>query len=171
MFQVNKSSSDFWNSLKVTWQQSADLPYKCWVTSVAELDGKMYVTTVGGWADFETLMYDSNKDKWYQLPALPYVNFTLVTVPDRKQLLAIGGVVNINGVNEVTNKVFLWDKENSKWTTPYPNMPTAQCCCSSISHESTVIVAGGITCWEAWLITRAVIVLHIKEHSLFTKSH
>ena len=51
--------------------------------------------------------------------------FSLVTVPDMKQLLAIEGIVNNNGVNEVTNKVFLWDEENSKWTTPYPNMPTA----------------------------------------------
>ena len=43
MFQVNKSSSDFWNSLKLTWQQCADLPSKYWATSVAELDGKVYV--------------------------------------------------------------------------------------------------------------------------------
>ena len=76
-----------------------------------------------------------------------------------------------NGVNKLTNKVFLWDEENRKWTTPYPNMPTARCRCSSISHGSTVIVAGGITCYYPWTMTRAVEVLHIKEHSLFTKSH
>ena len=172
IFQVNKSSSDFWNSLKVTWQQCADLPNKCWATSVAELNGKVYATVSGSELAYaEPLVYDSSKDQWSSLPALPYGNFSLVTVSDRKQLLAIGGVVNNNGVIEVTNKVFLWDEENRKWTTPYPNMPTARCHCSSISHGSTVIVAGGVTCYDPWTMTRAVEVLHIKEHSLFTKSH
>ena len=50
-------------------------------------------------------------------------------------------------------------------------MHTARCRCSSISHGSTVVVAGGATCWNPWTMTRAVEVLHIKEHSLFTKSH
>ena len=172
MFQVNKSSSDFWNSLKATWQQCADLPNKCWANSVAELDEKVYATLISSEGAYvNPLVYDSSKDQWSSLPVLPYCNFSLVTLPDRKQLLAIGGKVNNNGVVEITNKVFLWDEENRKWTTPYPNMPTARCWCSSISHRSTVIVAGGVTCWDPWTMTRAVEVLHIKEHSLFTKSH
>ena len=172
MFQVNKSSSDFWNSLKLTWQQWTDLPEKCWTTSVAELDGKVYATvshSKGGYVN--PLIYECKKDQWSWLPSLPYAHFSLVTVPDRKQLLAIGGSVNNNGVIEVTNKVFLWNEENRKWTTPYPNMPTARCRCSSISHGSTVVVAGGITCRVPLILTKAVEVLHIKEHSLFTKSH
>ena len=95
MFQVNKSSSDFWNSLQLTWQQCTDLPSKCCALSVAELDGKVYAAmynSKGGYRD--PLMYDSSKDQWSSLPALPYGNFSLVTVPDRKQLLAIGGSVN-----------------------------------------------------------------------------
>ena len=172
MFQVNKSSSDFWNSLNITWQQCADLPEKCWADSVAELDGKVYAAvshSKGGCVN--PLIYEYNKDQWSWLPSLPYAHFSLVTVPDRKQLLAIGGVVNNNRVIEVTNKVFLWDGENRKWISPYPNMPTARCKCSSISHGSTVIVAGGITCKDPWTMTRAVEVLHIKKHGLFTKSY
>ena len=122
-------------------------------------------------AYYDTFMYDSNKDQWSTLPALPYAYFSLVTVDDRKQLLAIGGMVDYNGVDEISNKVFLWDEKKRKWTTPYPNMPTARYHCSSISHGSTVIVAGGVTCLDPWTVTRAVEVLHIKEHSLFTKSH
>ena len=34
-----------------------------------------------------------------------------------------------------------------------------------------MIVAGGVTFWDPLTMTRAVEVLHIKEHSLFTKSH
>ena len=172
MFQVNKSSSDFWNSLKLTWQQYADLPGKYFAIFVAELDGKVYVTIInseGGYSD--PLMYDSNKDQWSILPALPYVNFSLVTIPERKQLLAIGGSVHNNGIIEISNKVFLWDEENRKWTTPYPDIPTAQCYCSSISHGSTVVVAGGVTCFDPWAVIRAVEVLHIKERTWLTKSH
>ena len=172
MFQVNKSSSDFWNSLKLTWQQCADLPGKYFATSVAELNGRVYITIInskGGY--FEPLMYDSNKDQWSKLPALPYFQFSLVTVPDRKLLLAIGGVVDNYGVIEISNKVFLWDEENRKWTTPCSNMPTARSHFSSISHGSTVIVAGGLTCWDPVAMTRVVEVLHIKEHTWLTKSH
>ena len=118
-------------------------------------------------------MYDSKMDKWSSLPKLPYCRFSLVTVPDKKQILAIGGLVKDynTGVVKITNKVFLWDEANRKWTTPYPNMPTARCRCSSASYGSTVIVAGGVTFWDPFTMIRAVEVLHIKEHSLFTKSH
>jgi len=169
MFQVNKSSSDFWNSLKLTWQQCAEVTLKCWAESIAELNGKVYVTTIGSkHAHFEPLMYDSNKDQWSTLPALPFACFSLVTVPDNKQLLAIGGDHEVIGI---CNQVYQYDKVNRKWTTPYPNMPTARCHCSSISHGSTVIVAGGVTCWDPWTLTRAVEVLHIEENSWFSKSH
>ena len=63
---------------------------------------------------FDPLMYDSSKDQWFSPLELPYGNFNLVTVPDRKQLLAIGGSVNNNGVREFSNRVFLWDEENRK---------------------------------------------------------
>ena len=170
MFQVNKSSSDFWNSLKPSWQRCADLPSKCWAQSVAELNGKIYLTMQGegNTAFVDPLMYDSNKDQWYSMSALPYARFSLVTVRDREQLLAIGGI----GDNDaISNKVFLWDEENRKWTTPYPNMPTARYNSSSISHGATVIVAGGVICQDPWTMTRAVEVLHIEECSQFLKSH
>ena len=166
-FQVNKSSSDFWNNLKVTWQQCADLPGKCWVFSVAELDGKVYVSgySEGGVYPFP-FMYDSNKDQWSTLPKLPCGCFGIVTVTEKKQLLTIGGFTNNNGVVEESNKVFLWDEKYNKWLTPYPNMPTARRNCSSISHGLAVIVAGGITCVDPFTITRSVEVLHINDNNL-----
>ena len=166
-FQMNKSSSDFWNNLKLTWQQCADLPGKCWASSVAELDGKIYVSGYsGGGAYTCPFMYDSNKDRWFTLPDLPCGHFSLVTVTEKKQLLAIGGRTNNNDVIEMSNKVFLWDEKYKKWLTPYPNMLTARCLSSSISHGLTVIVAGGITCWDAATITRVVEVLHINDNNL-----
>ena len=166
-FQVNKSSSDFWNNLKLTWQQCADLPDKCWAISVAELDGKVYVSGYnvrGGYTC--PFVYDSNKDQWSTLPDLPCWYFSLVTVTEKKQLLAIGGCTNNNGVIEESNKVFLWDEKYKKWLTPYPNMPTARNRSSSISHGLSVIVAGGVTCVDPVIITRAVEVLHINDNNL-----
>ena len=126
-FQVNKSSSDFWNNLKITWQQCADVPDKCCAASVAELDGKVYVSGYHGEGAYCCpFVYDSNKDQWSALPNLSSCRcFSLVTVTEKKQLLAIGGCTINNGVIEESNKVFLWDEKYKKWLTPYPNIPTA----------------------------------------------
>ena len=134
---------------------------------MAELDGKVYVSGESGEAIYlYPLVYDSNKDQWSTLPALPYGRFSLVTVTEKKQLLAIGGITKNNGVVELSNKVFLWDEKYNKWLTPYPNMPTARWKCSSISHGLTVIVAGGLTCLDPFTITRLVEVLHINDNNL-----
>ena len=166
-FQVNKSSSDFWNNLKVTWQHCADLPHKLWTMSVAELNGKVYVSGYSEGGGYRSpYIYDSNKDQWSTLPDLPYWCFSLVTVTEEKQLLAIGGSIRNNGVIEVGNKVFLWDEKYNKWLTPYPDMPTARRDFTSVSHGLTVIVAGGITCWDPFTLTRSVEVLHINDNNL-----
>ena len=118
---------------------------KCWATSVAELDGKVYVAFQGVDTHYvDPFVYDSHKDKWSLLPVLPHARFCLVAVPYKKQLLAIGGVSG----GKISNKVFAWDEVNQKWTAPYPNMPTARYHSSGISHGSAVIVAGGITSYS-----------------------
>ena len=151
------------------------MPKKCWVVSVAELDGKVYVAGQFEDGGYQLpFMYDSNKDQWSRLPDLPRWYFSLVTVTEKQQLLAIGGVVNdylaIGGiakaVDEFSNKVFLWDEKYNKWLTPYPNMPTARSSCSGISHGLTVIVAGGVICLDPPTITRSVEVLHINDNNL-----
>ena len=116
------------------------------------------------------LKYDSRKDKWSPLPALSVKHFSLVSVPDQKQLLAIGGITDSKDV-KVCNKVFQWDEVSSKWLTPYPNMPTARFYCSCVCQRSTVIVAGGVTCLDSLTLTRAVEVLHIRGNSWYLKSH
>ena len=165
-FQVTKSSTELWNGLKQEWQQCADLPKKCCATSVAELDGKIYVAVTGNRDCYNPLVYDPFKDEWSVLPKLPYENFSLVVLLNKKQLLAIGGV---DENHQVSNKVFAWDEDNQKWTTPYPNMPTARYHSSSISHGSVVIVAGGMTSKNPQIITGVVEVLHTASKS--SKSH
>jgi len=125
----------------------------------------VYITPYGEEGGYCTpCMYDIDKDKWFVLPELPYINFSLVAVPEKKHLLAIGGVRT-----SVTNKVFLWDEQSHKWLTPYPNMPTARCHCSGISYGSSVIVAGGVTSYDPFTLTSSVEVLHIYKD--FSRSY
>ena len=128
----------------------------------------MYVSAVNRKGGCTTpYMYDSYKDHWVRLPELPFVRFSLATVVEKKQLLAIGGRANKCGVVEVSSKVFVWN-QNSSWQTPYPDMPTARFRSSSVCHGSTVIVAGGLTCVGVVpMLTRAVEVLQINYHNIF----
>ena len=160
---MSKSSADFWNTLELTWQKCADLLEKCWILSVAELDGMVFVSAKH---KFNPYMFDSSKNQWFVLPKLPYRHFSLVAVPDTKQLLAIGGLT-LNG--KISNEVFWLDGD--KWIKPYPNMPTARYDASCISSGSSVIVAGGTMCYKPHTVTRAVEVLHIKQNSWFSRSY
>ena len=161
---MNKGSSEFWNNHYATWKPCADLPCSGWVLSVAELDGRIFTSMLYERGGYVTpFVYDSDKDQWSSLPALPYIHFSLVAIPDCKQLLAIGGMVSKYGGADVSNKVFMWNENNEKWCTPYPNMPTARYRCSCVSHGLNVIVAGGVTCQKPWTMTRAVEVLYVNK--------
>ena len=169
MFQVNKSntSTDFWSNLKLTWQKCANVPNKRWANCVAELDGKIYITGQGsGVMGTNPYMYDSVKDQWSVMPPLPYVLYTLVTVRNKKQLLAVGGIIKKNNIVEMNRRVFLWDEKNNKWIAPYPYMPTARHRCSCVSYGSSVIVAGGVTSSNPVTVLRSVEVLHINDSHL-----
>lgn len=155
--------------LKLTWQQCSNLPVKCWVTSVATLDGNVYVVANHGTKLPISFfyVYDPNNDKWSLLPNPPYRGFSLAAVLGKKQLLAIGGV---SLHNTASSNVFSWDKLNKKWITTYPNMPTSRCYCSCISYGSAaVIVAGGVTGSSSVLLTltTAVEVLHIDNRNSY----
>ena len=138
------------------------MPGKRWVHTVALLNNKVYIGVVDSGASYcDPLVYDANKNLWAVLPPLPYAKFSLVAVPTKNQLLALGGFTkNINDL-VITDEVFLWDEQDAKWTTPYPNMLTGRCLSSAIAYNSEVIVAGGITCLEPHTLTRAVEILHI----------
>lgn len=114
----------------------------------------------------DPVVYDVNTNCWAVLPPLPYAKFCLVAVPDKHQLLAIGGFTKNNDDLLISDEVFLWDEKDTKWSTPYPNMPTAKCLSSAIAYQSKVIVAGGITCLEPHTLTRAVEVLHIDRSNI-----
>ena len=163
IIQVNSSSTAFWDSFTLKWQESPQMPEKCCVTSVTEMDGKVYTTALVSGHRFVPFMYDINKKRWSPMLTLSGVSyFVFVAVHDKKQLLAIGG----STLGGMSSKVFLWDEKHSKWIMQYPDMPTPRCSVTSICYHSIVVVAGGITHWDPWTLTRVVEVLHINDDSL-----
>ena len=166
ILQISMKSIDFWKRLNLVWTKCADLPGPYWITSVAELDGNVYVTpflSEGGLP--YPLKYDSSKNQWSTLPDLPCIQFTLVAIPDLKQLLAIGGLSHDSLYPQLTpsDKVFAWDSNHgTRWITPYSNMLTARYHSSAVCYQSKVIVAGGvIKNGPPRVMTRAVEVLNI----------
>ena len=78
-------------------------------------------------------------------------------------MLAIGGLSD-PGFVIPDDKVFIWEGE--KWTSPYPNMPTAWYQSSAVNYQSKVVFAGGVIKNKLpRIMLRAVEVLHIiKSH-------
>ena len=163
MYQFNRSSSVFWNNFNQTWQQCPRTPEKCFVTSVTEMDGKVYVSALLSYK-FAPFMYDIEKKQWSPMPTISRDYYVLVAVHSKRHLLAIGG--SIDDVDTLSNEICLWDEKHKEWVVQYPNMPTPRCSVTSICYHSAVIVAGGITCWSPWTLTRVVEVLYINDTSL-----
>lgn len=146
-----------------------DLPLKCFVTSIAELAGKVYVSIKGSQCAYlNALVYVTREDRWHELPALPHARFSLCTIPSKNQLLAVGGLQIINGIVNVSNSIFSWNESTNSWANDYPDMPTSRWSSAAVGYESTVVVAGGVTHLEPFTITRAVEVLHVGESATDT---
>lgn len=147
------------------WKQCTDLPLKCFVTSVAELAGKVYVSIKGSQCAYlNTLVYVAKENRWYELPPLPHARFSLCAIPSKNQLLAIGGLQISDGIISVSNSVYSWNESTNRWANVYPDMPTSRWSSSSIGYQSTAVVAGGVTCLDPFTITRAVEVLHVNDN-------
>ena len=135
------------------------------ITSVTEMDGKVYITALLS-NQFAPFMYNTYKKQWEPLPRLSRDYFVLVAVHSKNHLLAIGGSIDIDDASIMSNEIFLWDEQRKWWVIQYPNMPTPRCSVTAICYRSAVIIAGGITSWMPWTVTRAVEVLHINDSSL-----
>ena len=136
------------------------MPEKCWVNAVTKMDGIVYVSAMTS-NGFPPFMYDINREQWSPMPMLSSAYFVLVAVPSKKHLLAIGGSTR----GTMCDEVFLWEEKHKKWVIQYPSMPTPRCSITGICYHSTVIVAGGITHWRPWTVTRIVEVLYINDVS------
>ena len=124
------------------WKKAADMPFNMTeYPQAAEINGKVYI---GGRiaslsSSYEAmrvvLVYDSQHDKWSQLPPYECMYFAMAAV--NNQLVLIGGRLPEIGV---TAQLSVWD---GKWTKPFAPMPTARCSASAVSYIKWLIVIGG----------------------------
>ena len=109
------------------------------------LDDKLYI---GGGDSKEVTTdrvvheYDINGlvRKWTPLPQSPVAYFAMAEV--NKSLTLVGGL-DI-GKKTATRHLTVWDREQQKWTTPFPHMPTPRQDPTVATYELSLLVAGGM---------------------------
>ena len=84
--------------------------------------------------------YNSENNKWSELPECPYCDFSLAIV--NSLLTAIGGVKK-KGSYEATNSLLSYT--GKKWTKQFPPMPTKRCWTAAVCSGKSLVVAGGST--------------------------
>lgn len=143
------------------WDKLDDMTDKCMSTSVVELDGKVYAVLENTAARFLNVrMYSCEANAWTSLPPLQYGGASLAAIPNKSQLLAIGGIYHPDvSCSNISKKAYLWDEKYETWLTVYPDMSTPRCYCCSVGYKSMVIVAGGTTQYEGNRNTEAVEIL------------
>ncbi len=105
------------------------------------LNGKVYVgggDTASHEDDFIIQVYSPESDGWRRLPQCPVKSFAMVVV--NQQVVLVGGR---SRKDRFQSTVLAWDDTSRRWTTPYPNMPTARASSAAVSYQQFLVVAGG----------------------------
>ncbi len=111
------------------------------IPSAVVVNGEVYVG--GGGAarvedGFIIQVYSPESDGWRRLPQCPVNCFAMAVV--NQQLVVVGGH---SSNDQAQSTVLVWDVISQRWTTPYPNMPTARVCAAAVSYQHFLVVAGG----------------------------
>ena len=108
------------------------------------INGKVYCG--GGDTDraddkYIVYCYDPSQDNWTALPPLPVRWFGLGQVNGK--LVAVGGRKKSDYIS--TKEVYTYDERSKKWKQTIPPMPTARQFSGVLSHQSALVVAGGLS--------------------------
>ncbi len=105
------------------------------------LNGEVYVGG-GGTAGYEDQfiiqVYSPESDGWRRLSQCPVWLFAMAIV--KQQLVVVGGHTRDY---QPQSTVLVWDSTSRRWTTPYPNMPTARRAAAAVGYQQFLVVAGG----------------------------
>ena len=118
------------------WQKESKAPERMYRGSAAS-DSK--IAYFNGWRSTKVHSYDSDTQKWRQLPNTPHTYTALVVV--QHILTMVGGYVS----GKVTNSLLSLMGEGGamKWLPHYPAMPTARRYTAAVCSGHSLIVAGG----------------------------
>ncbi len=123
------------------WRRGKDMPFGTNGACAVVLNGKVYMGggVRGKWEDqFIIQVYTPESDGWSRLPDCPVKWFAMAVV--NQQLVLIGGYSR-DGRDQST--ILVWDSTSQRWTTPYPNMPTARSTSAATGYYQFLVVAGG----------------------------
>ena len=137
----------------ITWKQCKEIPVELNVGKSTVINGKVYF---GGDADrdddeYIIYCYDPSQDNWTTLPPLPVRWFGLGQVNGK--LVAVGGKKKSD--DRSTNEVYTYDERSRRWKQIIRPMPTARYDPGVLSHQSALVVAGGVPYTDAVEIFKA----------------
>ena len=135
--------------VNIKWEEGAPLPVATSCHTAVLFNGAIYVG--GGFCDNNNNMYRINiyhpdTNKWGHAIDTPHERFAMTILTDK--LIIVGGVTK--SPNEVTNKLVVLESGQLR---DYTQMPTARCHASAVSHQSMMIVMGGVDSAEYVLST------------------
>ena len=118
------------------WQKESKAPERMRRGSAASDSNMAYFNKNGS---TKVYSYDSDTQKWCQLPNTPHTYTTLVVV--QHILAMVGGYVS----GKVTNSLLslMGEGRAMKWLPHYPAMPTARGYTAAVCSGHSLIVAGG----------------------------
>jgi N-acetylneuraminic acid mutarotase len=139
---------EVYNITSNTWSEKASIPSLRNNAAVVTLDSIIYVIGGAGteediWDDIWTVeSYNVNSNKWVQKNDLPLLLFKPAAVVVNSQIIVLGGQTLINGKNDCSDKVLIYQPESDQWieTTPLP-AKNVFFACASIGNK--VYVIGG----------------------------
>lgn len=128
-----------------TWKRDANMPVGMHSAHGLLLDDKLYLgggDTRDPMTDRVVYEYDVNGvvRKWTPLPPAPVAYFAMAEV--NKSLTLIGGL----DVSKkcATNQLVVWNRDDQRWITPYPSMPTPRQEATAATYQLWLLVAGGM---------------------------
>ena len=107
------------------------------------VDGTIYVgggvtMRPGSNTHFIVTVYKTRSGKWIKLPLCKTYDFAMVVV--NRELVVVGGTGRDNHKSKI---VSVWAHDATKWTSPYPDMPTGRSRCTAVGYKQWLLVAGG----------------------------
>ena len=126
--------------VNIKWEEGAPVPVASAGHTAVLYNRAIYVG--GGVCDdinhkYKINIYHPDTNKWDDAIYTPHKAFTMTVLVDK--LIIVGG--KIRGSSKVTNK--LLTLQGGQWED-YSQMPTARLWASAISHQSMMIVMGGV---------------------------
>ncbi len=128
-----------------TWKRDANMPIGMHSAQGLIVDDKLYLgggDTREPTTDRVVYEYDINGivRKWTPLPPAPVAYFAMAEV--NKSLTLIGGWDMAR--KAATNQLTVWSREEQRWTTPFPSMPTPRQDSTAVTYQLWLLVAGGM---------------------------